>query len=233
LFKRIAGVVMAGAMCGKLLVTGSASATKAAVQATMAIRPSPVLVSNRPVTVTIKVVSDGVDVALAVARTDNAQVTKATTVVRRGHTWIFKTAFAPADLGSWNIDATATGADQSKALVTGQVLVQVPTRIVGFNAHPRVVSKSHPFTLSGRLQAKINHRWQGLAGKVVEVVFVTRAGESSSLTLTTDEHGRFSALAAAEENNRIHVVFDGDDTHAKATSNTVFVRVIKSRHSQP
>ncbi|MBO3747836.1 hypothetical protein J5X84_17300 [Streptosporangiaceae bacterium NEAU-GS5] len=160
-------------------------------------------------------------------------VVKDSTVTHQGRIWIFRTVFAPGDVGVWKATATATAADGiTQAKTSAPLLVGHATRIVGFDVRPRVVVKGHDVTVSGRVQARIDGRWRDLAGKAVVIFFKPAVPGDLPLQVITDGHGRFSAQETQNRSGWYTAFTDYDgQTGEGILSRMVFVKVIKSGHA--
>ncbi|MBO3745469.1 hypothetical protein J5X84_05255 [Streptosporangiaceae bacterium NEAU-GS5] len=232
MIKRIAAVVLSGAMSGSLLFTGSASATRSDAPTLTTVRaPNHILIDDRPVTVTSTFISDGVDVTLSI-HPEFETTEKPSKVFHHGRKWTFQTTYLPTDtLGRWLVSVEATGADNAKTKSSFFLFLQHRTRIVDFAARPRLIVAGHSTTISGRLQIRLHHRWVDLAGKNIFIVQDARDGTPPiNLPLTTDEHGGFSRVSMLDKTTGFQAVFSDnfdDRVNATALSKTIVVKVIK------
>ncbi|MBO3747465.1 hypothetical protein J5X84_15415 [Streptosporangiaceae bacterium NEAU-GS5] len=227
MIKRIATIVLAGAISSPLLLMGRASAAPDDLTFAFGRRfPAVILIDDRPVTITSSYITNAVDVSLTIK---SGNVNKTSRVFHRGQTWTFQTTFLPSDpVGAWSSTVVATGAESSTQRAA-TVFLQHHTRIADFSARPRVILAGHATTVSGRLQVQIHHRWVALAGREIRIIADSGTAPPPVTTAVTDGHGRFSIDVTPDKDTRYHAEFTDKQPpeNEDATSRTIFVKVIK------
>jgi hypothetical protein len=237
LVKRASAVLIAGAISGSLLLsTGAGAGTRAAPTLHIdSISPNPVVVGAQPVTVTIKVTSDGERVILGIRAPGVGLVTGAG--AHSGNQWTFEQVIQPSDpTGPWSVTPVAIGADGTRTegpastfVVTKEAAVKADTRIVAFRVHPRVALQGHQVYFSGRLKVLVNGRWRGLSHKTVDIVLKADGKESAVVSVTTNGRGWFTAHAKATYSGWYHASFAGDSADRASVSRDIFVKVFKKK----
>jgi hypothetical protein len=103
-----------------------------------------------------------------------------------------------------------------------------PTRISGFSATPKSVSRHGRITVSGELERKTSHGWKGLAGRVT--IYLEPAGGSSWYWIkkvNVTGSGKFRVTFAASSVVSAHWTagYAGNATHLQSQSRIVYVSV--------
>ncbi|MBO3752380.1 hypothetical protein J5X84_40520 [Streptosporangiaceae bacterium NEAU-GS5] len=249
--KRIAVALMAGAVGGALLLTGSATATAQAaptISFTSVPANGTISVSERPARARLELESDAAEVTLtATAPNGNTMAAKSPRGFHHGTTWSFRLTFTSSDpIGDWTVNATGKATDGSTTTVTTHLFVYGATRIVNFRARPSVVRQGHQITVSGRLLTFDGHRWQPVTTvqyEHVRIYFVRGHKPYGSdpvqvADVVTDAHGRFYANVEATYSGFFYAFFttyDGATTNssnrhlASTNSKRVFVKVFGKR----
>ncbi|MBO3747586.1 hypothetical protein J5X84_16030 [Streptosporangiaceae bacterium NEAU-GS5] len=233
--KRTAAVMPAEVFAGAVLLAvepdGTTAKKAAATVRLDGISPNPAMVGDQPVTVTIKVTSDGKDVKVGLHSPARGTLPGVLAGTRRGDLWTFRFTIRQFEVpAQWNVTPFAVAADGSMTdgrtvllSAVSAAAVKADTRFSDFQISPQSTLEGRPVHFSGRLKALVKGRMRGLAHKSVDIVF---EDGSTVASVTTNGQGAFVAHTTAATSGAYHASFAGDRSADASVSASVLVRVV-------
>ncbi|SDH88424.1 hypothetical protein SAMN05421505_12551 [Sinosporangium album] len=241
MYKRIAIGALTAAVGGSMLLstgTATGSTARALNVKISSVSPNPVVVKDGGETeVTIEVrTTEATKVELRLrpdVRTYRAADAVTAKVVHEGDLWRYTARFDDSDYeGRWEAIADAFDKNGKKLTDTVNFSVEIEeseavTKLDRFYASPSSVKRKSKITVSGRLRALEDGRWDGLENEDVEIEFRARGTSAWKYVTSVDTgwNGTFKTKVRAKKSGDYRAVFEGDKEYADSTSRSSRVHV--------